>query len=339
MRLRTTMSATLVVAILALFGAAPAAAEPNLPIERFSRIVTDPGTGNVYVSSSTSNAVIVFDAGGSIVTTLLDLDGAAGMVVSGDTLYVALWKDQSIVAIDTRTLTERRRYPTGAGTCPGQVTAAGAVVWFSYGCNSTWGLGIGSLDLGSATVRLARQGSTTIFGAVYLDAADTTLAAGMMGGSRLYVFDITGTDLRLRTEAAYDAAGSNLRQVALNPDGSRVFVASGAPYEVQEASTVDLSVVRAYPTGSGPSSVVLAPGGQFLAAGINSSTSFDVAVFPVGGSAPVWTYDFGTQGGLEEPNRTADFGLAWSPDRDRIYAVTVNAYNENPTLNVLYPFG
>src|SRR4051812_21813845 len=62
-----------------------------------------------------STGILVTDLSGTPITTIADEPGATGLALSADggTLYAALADGDVIAAIDTATLTESARYPTG----------------------------------------------------------------------------------------------------------------------------------------------------------------------------------------------------------------------------------
>ncbi|MGW2770418.1 YncE family protein [Streptomyces sp. NPDC001275] len=91
------------------------------------------------------------DHDGRVLKTIEGLDGARGMTLSRDesTLYVALSEADAIAAVDTTTLTETRRFATGAGTEPENLAVAGGKLWFSYQAN-LFDASIGSISVADA---------------------------------------------------------------------------------------------------------------------------------------------------------------------------------------------
>ncbi|MFE3173448.1 YncE family protein [Amycolatopsis sp. NPDC059090] len=146
--------------------ASPEASSLGLPA--YSDLVVDDANHQVFVSGGkTSNGVVVTDFGGWVRKTVDRQFGASGLALSADgrTLYVALASGDAISAIDTATLAETARYPTGAQTCPAHLARTGNVVWFGYGCEESWNGGIGRLDTGVTppAVTLDQQGANVRF--------------------------------------------------------------------------------------------------------------------------------------------------------------------------------
>lgn len=134
-------------------GAGTAAAEETsvaLPSTSFRDIVVDGVHDRVFVSDPTGGSIVVTDYAGAVVQQITAEEGAAGLVLSADStkLYVALSTVGAIAEIDTVTLTETDRYPTGADTSPQSLAMAGGKLWFGYTVGSSGG--IGSLDVASS---------------------------------------------------------------------------------------------------------------------------------------------------------------------------------------------
>jgi DNA-binding beta-propeller fold protein YncE len=340
------MIIALAVALPVVGFAAPAHADSTtaLPLTGFSSLAVDGRHHHVFASGGRDDdAVAVLDQAGRVSTVLHDLPGAAGMVVSGDgaTLYVALSEADAVAAIDTTTLLETARYSTGATTCPTHLARVKKVVWFGYGCQSGSGE-LGSLQVsnGRPVVVLGQEGPYTLQEPPVLAAvpgnAEGPLVTGETGLDPGIVreYRLAGNTATLEhVTSAEDAAGDNLSDVAITPDGSRALVASGYPYHVTALSTADLSPVATYDTGAYPIAVEVSPDGAYVATGIDdTSRANDVAVFPAGSTTPTRGWDFGTD--PFSPLMLAPRALAWGP-KNRLYAVTENVYGQTPTFHVL----
>ncbi|MFD4720054.1 YncE family protein [Streptomyces sp. NPDC058423] len=133
-------------------GAVTATAEETsvaLPSALFRDIVVDGVHDRVFVSDPAGGSIVVPDYTGAVVQQITAEEGAAGLVLSADSgkLYVALSTAGAIAEIDTATLTETNRYPTGADTSPQSLAMAGGKLWLGYTVGSSGG--IGSLDVAS----------------------------------------------------------------------------------------------------------------------------------------------------------------------------------------------
>ncbi|MCL6734670.1 hypothetical protein [Streptomyces neyagawaensis] len=338
MRRRTLPTATALAvlfssAALAVTGATPAVADTStpLPVQSAGDIVVDGAHQRVFVSDPVGGKVVATDYAGNVVGTVASLPGAKGLELSPDsgTLYAAVPGDDSLVAIDTATVTEAKRYPTGEGTDPQYPAWAGGKLWFGYGAAAQGN--IGSLDLsGSDPVVTLKQagGWYTAPMLASTPGAPNTLAAGVEGVSpaTVAVYDVSsGTATKTATGPnTNDYVASNLRDLALTPDGSHLVVASGAPYYQQVYRTSDLTPDGKYPTDAYPNAVDIAPDGT-VAAGIDGMYEPDVWVYEPGTTSAEHVYDFtdtadGTGAGILVPG-----GLAFAPDESHLFAVVATS--------------
>ncbi|WP_410677116.1 hypothetical protein [Amycolatopsis sp. cmx-4-68] len=305
--------------------------DATLPLPGFGSMVVDQTHHRVFISGGPSaNGVVVADFDGSIVKTLNGQYGATGLVLSedGKVLYAGLADGDAISAIDTGTLTELRRYPTGPQSCPAHLARAGAIVWFGYGCGSTWNGRIGRLDP-TSTEPVALDKAKVAFQTAPLLAASggatSPLVAGQLSLSLtdVHVFTVAGADLV--AGPAGEVFGSNLVDLALSPDATTVHSAAGSQSGVEAFSTADLARRGTYATGAHPNSVRPSPDGRYIAVGAYTSRNKAVWVFEAGGTTPVASLGLG--GYL-----LADRGLAWSPDRKWLFAVVQGAADTRPRL-------
>jgi len=110
-----------------------AAGPINLNLTDFGRILVDPATSHVFVSSPADSSIVVLDFSGNIVKTITGESGADAMVVVGSTLYVTLdTASGGIDRIDTGTLTETSPLTMGL-VQPNDLTYAGGMLWTTSG--------------------------------------------------------------------------------------------------------------------------------------------------------------------------------------------------------------
>ncbi|WP_406373372.1 Ig-like domain repeat protein [Streptomyces sp. NBC_00647] len=337
-RISTATALAVLFSSAALTGLGSTAAHADghavLPVASVADVVVDSAHQRVFVSDPTGGKVVATDYSGNVVGTLGSLPEANGLELSADsqTLYVAVPGSDEIAAIDTAGLTESARYSTGTADAPTTLARAGGKLWFGYG-TATEG-NIGSLDLSGSdpVLAVAQDSRSRWYYAPRLasnPAAPGVLAAGVPGlsPSAVATYDVSGPNApRLM---AQDQAGSNLRDLAVTPDGHQLVTASGSPYEHQVLSTSDLKKVGSYPTDAYPNAVDIAADGT-VAAGIDGYYEPDVYIFEPGTTQPVRKYDFADTGtGTLVPD-----GLAWEPDGNHLFAVTENGstYRLN-TLN------
>ena len=164
----------------------------------FTDMEVDAAHGHVFVTGyvSEDSALYVYDYQGHLVTVMDNEPGAAGLVLDGDLLYVALWAADAISTIDTATLTEVSRTPLRPGLeCPNSMTRSGNRLWFGYTCTFDSG-GVGYLD-----ITTGQSGFLVPTGAFYdpLVAAsgDILVTADRgLGPITLYEYDVSGTPTR-----------------------------------------------------------------------------------------------------------------------------------------------
>ncbi|MFF7314485.1 hypothetical protein [Streptomyces sp. NPDC008137] len=328
MHRRTLTAATALAVLLGAGSAAAADSSAILPLKSTGDMVVDGVHHRVFISDPAAGQVVVTDYAGTVVGTVGSLPGVHGLELSPDsgTLYAAAHDADAVVAIDTATATESRRYSTGAGAGPAYVALAGGKLWFSYGSSGDGN--IGSLDPSAAgpAVILGQDTDRTFYDAPILDAAagaPGTLVAGAPGQSpvELAVYDVS-SGAASRTAYAFDpgdTGGGNLRDLAVTPDGQNVVTASGAPYYQAVYRLTDLSANGKYVTNTYPNAVDIAPNGD-VAAGTDSSYDPDVHVFEQGVSTPVKQYEVSG----DDSALLAPAGLAWAPDASRLFAISEN---------------
>ena len=316
--------------VLAGGAASPAAADSSaiLPIKTAGDIVVDGVHQKIFISDPYSGTLVATDYAGRVLATLTGLPGVDGLALSADSgqLYAAVPGDDSIVSVETQTVTRTARYATGEGTDPESLALAGGKVWFGYGFEDKGNLG--SLDLSGPepVVVLGQDDASGWRGAPELAAAPgapNTLAAGdeTTSSGLLGIFDVaTGT--AVRTAFTGDSYGST-KDLALTPDGSRLVTANVADRHFVRQTT-DLAEVGSYPTEHYANGVAIAADGT-VAAGSDSWYDPDVHVFKPGASTPVRQYDFPNTGDTSGADTLAQGGLAWEPGGSRLFAVSGNS--------------
>ncbi|MEV4315004.1 hypothetical protein [Actinocrispum sp. NPDC049592] len=332
--IRRTVLAMAAAAVPVLLAPTAHATGNTLPLTDFGDLVVDQVHKHAYVTgAAANNSVVVTDLSGRVQKTLPNQFGATGLALSADsgTLYVALASGDAISVIDTVRLTETARFPTGPQTCPTHLARTDTVVWFGYGCDDVWNGRIGKLDTAATppAVALDQQGDARFQKAPLVTAAGSgPLVAGQLelSLSNVHVFTVqSGT---LTAGASGGAVGSNLTDMSLSPDGTTLFTAAGSRDQVDGFATSDLSRRGGYATGPYPNAVAASPDGLKLATGIHT-TGDDVAIYRIGGTVPVDTSSL--------PGTSTPRGLTWSPDHQRLFAVTHEEPSNAPILTVLRP--
>lgn len=315
---RRFFSCLLGVAALVSPGVASSESTTPLPFVGFGEMVVDPGTARVFVSSGPAgSAVAVFDLAGNLQETITGQQGATGMALdqASGTLYVALQNASAISVIDTATLVETGRLPTTGLSAPRWLALAGGRLWFSYGCPSS---GWASMELDGSDIKTVAGGPSYCATFAPSPTESDVLAAVNIGVTpRFYVYDVSSsTPDELRN--SFRAGNSdNVRQIAFAPEGTQLFVASGAPYQVQALHLSDLTLANAYLTGPYPLAVAVTGDGAYVAGGADAAYAPDIFVFSRSGGE-VRRWELGT-------NALVARGLAFGPTASQLFAVTKNS--------------
>lgn len=325
--LRLTVAALAATTLTSLTAMPPAAAQTSphraIPLPITTAYDVESSGDRVFVSGgTTSTDVVVATAAGEIVGTLPNLPGPTDLLVSFDrrTLYVALPTANAIAAFDTGSLLEIARYDTGAGDCPSSLARTGQFLWFGYGCDQ-WGGNIGRINLSSqpAVITLGVVARDFYEGPLLTTAARNpkVLLAGQhsLSPASVYAYAIDADgNLSQFSENEWQAVGSNLIDIALDPTGSTLYTASGWPYVVQAFPVADISTPsQTFATGAYPTAVELSRDGSRIAAGADAYYDPDVFVFDADGTQVTV---------LELGQLLVDGALAWAPGGNRLYAVS-----------------
>jgi len=320
---RTTALA--LIAVSALFTAASAFAGTGTSVPLgaigFGSMAVDDANGHVFVSGAAANEVLVFDFGGSLVRTIPNVYGAGAMVVHGTSLYVVERNVGAIEAIDLGTLTDLGPVATGLSLASG-LAFAGGKLW--TGVNGQYGW--------AQLASVGLDGTVTSSNASYYDPDFATSAAdpntlylaedGLSPGA-VFRFDVS-SGFPVATASNTFTDQSNIEQLVVSPDGTRVIPASGAPYYFEELGSSTLTpdgVV--YPGQPYPSAVAVSPGaGGLLATGLDNGYSApSISVFRLG--VPQATFTATTANSSGTAN-VVPHGLALSADGTRLFAVTAD---------------
>jgi len=299
-----------------------------LPVRSHWQTLAD--SRHVYVSAPGDDAVLATDHDGQVVKKVEGLEGARGMAESADesTLYVALPDADAVAVVDTATLTETRRIPTGTDTDPESLALAGGRLFFGYQA-TVFDAGIGSFDITETTPTVILDDNPVWYGKPRLatspGAPDRLVAAESLGASGMRVYDVSSGVLK---EAAYTDAIGDVEDVAVTPDGSSVITANGSNYYHQRWRLSDLAEETRYDTGAYPNSVAVDSRGT-VAAGVAAAGEWDVYVYRPGETTAYRTVAL-SQGYAD----LLDRGVAWAPDGNRLFA-TRFPYSGDVVLDIV----
>jgi sugar lactone lactonase YvrE len=308
---------------------APArAATTDLGTVGFGAMVVDDANQHVFVSEPKANAVAEFDFAGKLIATVADVYGAWGMTLSGDDLYVAESTTGDIVRIDL----------TASPLAPETVaTGLNDPIWLVMTGGNLWAAEesegkVVSVDPWSGTTSPL---AGSFYGpdlAVSPGDPDALFVAedGLSPGA-IYRLDVSTSPA---TEIAENTTTdqSNIEDLAVSPDGTRVIPASGAPYLFEElsASTLQADGVR-YPGAPYPSAVAVSSSG-LVATGLEGGySSPDIAIYALGKPAATWT---ATTNNCDGTANVLPHGLALSADGSKLFAVTGDESGDDLSLSV-----
>ncbi|MFH8371398.1 hypothetical protein [Streptomyces sp. NPDC018031] len=313
-----------------LVSPSPAQALDSIVLPVTSHWQTLADSQHVYVSAPGQDAVLATDHNGRVIKTVEGLDGARGMTLTADEshLYVALPDADAIAEIDTTTLTETRRFPTGTDTRPENLAVAGGRLWFSYQA-TLFDAGIGSIAVTDAAPAVELDDDPVWSGKPRLasspGAPDRLVAAESLGGAGMRVYDVaSGT----AEEIAYTDGTGDVEDLAITPDGHSAITANGGTYYHQRWALPDLAEEAPYDTGAYPNAVSIAPNGT-VAAGVMATGDWEIFIYRPGETTPFRTVSL-NYGHLE----LLDRGVAWAPDGSRLFG-TRRPYSGEIILDIV----
>ncbi len=302
--------------------------------------VVDAVRGHLFASTLYPvSTVMVTDMDGALVTTLPDEAGASGMAISPDgaTLYVALSAADAISVIDLATLTELRRIPTGAASCPTWLATAGNRLWVSYGCSYNTAA-IVSVDPAPPSLALPPAPDDRYYMPPRIASASPTASVlvasiGSAFSSTLDRYDVSSA-VAVRTRTLHSDQMLYGQALAVSPDGATIFVnatdtsarlASGG---LASYAMADLSTRGFYRTCPFPQGVAVSPDGTHLAVSCDGMYTNDVWVFPVGVFTPTHARDYPVLGSPGPP-------IAYSPDGSKLFLYRRTSDN-SPSMSVVH---
>ncbi len=229
----------------------------------YSNEMLDPSRPRLYLTDPTTNSVVVINTTSDAqVASIFVGSQPAGMDISADDreLYVALSGANSLAVVNLDTLKLNRTIDLHA---PPADVAAGRLGRAYVTLQGQWEHPYPLIvDTNSSRV----VGNITSGGQIYGGALarvspdHNSLYIGERGLSpaSLYRFSVSTDNITLVWEAPSGSVGENLKDLAISPDGSRLYVASGAPYYIQVIDSTNWSPLGQLQTGAYPASVALA---------------------------------------------------------------------------------
>lgn len=323
--LAVLVAASSTVATVGTAAAAPpvtkAPAGIELPFTTFFDMIVDDARGQVFVSGGAgTSSVAVVSADGATMTTIPDIPNAAGMVLSGSTLYVAQEGGKAIDVVDAATLAKGIAISLGDTVIAGDLAMAGGRLWFKRrDCGSSGGLA--SIDPAAVSPSVtAHEGSTSCPRFATSPNAPNRLVYGETGQSpgNVYVYDVsTGAPVFVKVSGHGDF-GEYLQDIDFTPDGTKLLVGEGVPYYLTEAdaSTLELTGLT-YPTGAFSRAIATTGVHPGYVAGARTGSP-SVYVYPDGDTTPFEAFT------LDPETEPASGALEFSADGGHLYVVAVS---------------
>ncbi len=306
---------------LAVGAAAPALADSSkvLPIKSVGDVIVDGVHQRVFISDPAGDKIVATTYDGTVVGSR-PVNNPTALALSADSqrLYTASPDGRALFALDTGTLTEAAKYPTG-GVSPFDVAVAGGKVWFSYDGN------LGSVDPAAETpaVELARTEGGWSGSAELAAAAAEPNRLGLAAYNRVSILDVAdGSAQPVATADTFDPVAD----LAISPTGETIATVTPGDYVVTLRDAADLTAKRTLPIEAYPEAVDIATDGT-IAGGSFSWYSPDVHIFTPDGTALVRQYDFPNTGNSSGADELQQRGLAFEPNGTRLFAISKNTSN------------
>ncbi len=247
-------------------------------------------------------------------------------------VYVIAKSAGSVICINANTLAIEKTINLGVQSI-NSIAVMGNYLWYSWG--DQWGY-IGRYNL------TTDQNETQVIGNIYEGLLRTSpaqpgiLYVGFQGLSPASIrkFDISVNPPALLSEI--DDVGSNLGDFKISTDGSKIWSACGAPYNIAELRTSDMLLSgTTFSTGAYPTAVdrTTVNGTEILVGGTNSIYDTDVHVFQASDPSISVSYDTGMW--------SADGNVAISKSATKIYIVNTKDYNGSvgELMTIFRPLG
>jgi hypothetical protein len=317
----TVVAALLGTTALAAGTAAPALADSSkiLPIKSVGDVVVDGVHQRVLISDPAGDKIVATTYDGTVVASH-PVNNPTTLALSADSgqLYATSPDGLAIFALDTGTLAQTAKYPTG-GVTPFDVAVAGGKLWFTYSGN------LGSVDLSAETPAAAlAQGGTGWQGSAELaSAAADVNRLGIAAYDRISILDVAdGTAKTVATTDTFDP----IADMAISPDGTTIATVTPGDYVVTLRDAEDLGAKRTLPIEAYPEAVDIATDGTIVG-GSFSWYSPDLHIFTPDGTAMVRQYDFPNTGNSSGADELQQRGVAFEPDGTRLFAISKNTFD------------
>ncbi len=277
-------------------------------------VALSPDGSRLYVTNSVSGTVSVIETTPDMVVlgniaVGTDPRGVA-VTPDGNWVYVTNYADNTVSVIDATTNTVSTTLGFGTSDFNGPIRAVA----------SPDSLRVYVTNLSSSSVTVIDTGTQTVSGTITLSRPLAFAAALSPDGDRLYVAHagstssgvtiIDFTTIPTMTISTFSVAG-NLADIAVSPDGTRVYVTGQDSHTVSVIDPVMGAVITDIPVANWPQGVVVSPDGArvYAVSYVNEVSVIDPVTHTVTASVP---FDVG--GAPSGPGR-----MAIAPSGLRLY--------------------
>jgi len=299
----------------------PSATTPVTPPAPLAEIAADPLRPRAYVHARGTDVTVYDVYAGSVVGTIASVGKKLGaMAVSSDgaRLFVVDDTDKTIVPVDLETYAVGNPWPLVVPTYTSEPSS-----FVAYARVQGMGVVVASDGHAYDAATGSRSAATFGFGPVLAASRDGSRFCGILRGFspytlRCYPLDVSAVTGQVligasKSPSAFDL-GSNGRDVAMNEDGSRVYVAAGSPYAFDvfdaTASGTTMPKVATLAGDAYPNAVEVGFDGRAFC-GASSTGMKDVWVYDAAGT---WLSDY-------KVTSLGDRGVAVSGDGLRMITI------------------
>lgn len=298
----------------------------------YSQVQTDPVRPYAYVHSGGANITVLNIYTGAVVTTWNSIGSTLGaMAISddGSYLYVVDTANANVAIVNLDSGLVSKTFNVGTSTPLLTFVRPAGHPTLIAGDGQTYDSLTGNA-LGALTSITGRAVATSADGknlcALNIGISPWSLTCHVLGYSSLGAGAVISRSSLSRTGSGggMPTVGSNGRDVAVNADGSRVYVASGAPYNFTVLRGSDLTYISSWVGTHYPNNVETSPNGNLVGAASSWYGPDDLWVYDQTGTELSRTYQSGSGQSI------LDRQVRISGDSKRIVVLT-----DDPILKII----
>lgn len=296
---------------------ATASASTDLGTSSIGTLVVDDSASAVFVSLPQLNQVDKFGFDGHLIGSIPNIYGAYGMTVAGGYLYVVENTAGAIVRINLSSQPYTPQTVVSGLNDPRWVAMEAGRLWTDE--SLAWPTGPTVISVNpttGGTAALPGEYPGPDFATSPGDPDTLFVADDGQSPGAVYRFDVSGYRPR-QVAANINTNQSNIENLVVSADGTRVIPSSGWPYIYDELDARSLQPDGLeYPIAGPYPSAVAVSGNGFIATGLTGGMSSpNIAVFPLGTPSSVFTAQ-------TADSEVVEHGLGLSADGSHVFAVS-----------------